>query len=99
MVASLRLPQWFNLEGWLTGLQEVPVAEQFVMMDFSPRFDKTLLRSRKIAANAFNGIESEHGLELLIRRMEVRSVVRCADLREHPNNDPEESRNLWHRSI
>jgi len=76
MVASLELLQWFNLEGWLARLQECPVAQQFLAMDFSPRFDKSLLRSRQTATDAFDGIESEHSLQVLVRRMEVRPMVR-----------------------
>src|SRR5436190_23655882 len=96
-----RLPsvQRFNLEGRPAGLQERPVAEQFVVMDFSPRFDKALLRSRESAADALDGIECEHRLQVLINGMEVRSMVWCAKFRKHPNNDSEESRDLWHLRI
>jgi hypothetical protein len=55
-------PQWFDLERRLTGLQEVPVVQQFVPMNFGPGLNESLLGPRQIAANAFDWIESEHGL-------------------------------------
>jgi hypothetical protein len=45
-------------------------------MDFSPGLDESLLGPRQIAANTFDGIESEHGLGILIRSMKVWPVVR-----------------------
>lgn len=68
-------------------------------MDFGPGLDESLLGARQIAANALDRIESEHALGILIRRMEVRPVVRSADFHEHSNDDSEESRDLWHRLI
>src|SRR6266542_3821002 len=68
-------------------------------MDFGPGLNESLLGPRQIATNAFDWIESEHGLGILICSMKVWPVVRSADFNEHPNDDSEESRNLRHRSM
>ena len=61
------------------------------MMNFRPRLDEALLRSREPAANALDRIESERGQGVLIEGVEVRSMVRGTDLREHPNNYSEKA--------
>jgi len=66
------------------------------MMDFGPSLDKALLRPRKPAANTFDRIQSERGQCVLIQRMEMRPMVRGADLHEHPNDDSEEPRQFRH---
>lgn len=48
---------------------------QFVVVDFGPGLDQALLSSRKRATDAFDRIEGEHGLELLVDRMEVRTMM------------------------
>jgi hypothetical protein len=53
---------------------------QFVVMDLGPRFDKTLLRTRQRAADALDRIERENRFTFLVDGMEVRSMMRCADL-------------------
>ncbi len=83
--------QRLDLERRPAGLQERPITQQFHMVDLGPRLDESLLRSRKATADAFNRIESERGKCILIRCMEVRMVVRCANLHEHSNHDSEES--------
>lgn len=67
------------------------------MMDFSPGLDKPLLRPRKSAADAFDGIQREGRQCVLIQRVEMRSMVGRTDLHEHPNDDSEESRQFRHR--
>src|SRR5437016_976092 len=99
MVASPASMQRFNLERRPAGLQEFPVPQQLFAMDFSPRFDEPLLRSRESAADALDRIKSEDRLEVLIRGVKMRPMVWCADFHEHSNNDSEESRNLWRRWI
>ena len=89
--------QRFNLEGRPAGLQECPVAQQLVTVDFGLRFDEPLLRARERATDALDGVEREDRLQVLIHRMEVWPVVRCAQFRKHPNDDSEESRNRLHR--
>lgn len=65
-------------------------------MDFGSRFDKSLLRSRETATNAFDWVESEYRPAVLIHRVEMWAVMRSADFDEHPDDDSEEPRNLWH---
>ena len=66
------------------------------MMNFRLRLDEALLRSREPAANALDRIERERGQGVLIQGVEVRPMVRGADLHEHPNDDPEKPRQLRH---
>jgi hypothetical protein len=78
-------------------MQESPVVQEFVMMDLCPRFDEALLRPWQSATDALNRIEGEHRLEFLVRRVEVRPVMWCADLRKHADDDSKEPRDLRHR--
>ena len=65
-------------------------------MNFRPRLDEALLRSREPAANALDRIESERGQGVLIQGVEVRSMVRGTDLHEHPNDYSEKARQFRH---
>jgi hypothetical protein len=38
------LPEWFDLDGRLSGLQEIPVVLQFRPVNLYPRLDEPLLR-------------------------------------------------------
>jgi len=60
-------------------------------MDFGPGLDKSLLSPRKVAADALDGIKSEHRFEILIHGMKMRPMVWCANFHEHSNDDSEES--------
>jgi hypothetical protein len=51
------------------------------------RIDESLLSSRKIAADALDGVESEYRLGVLIRGVKMWTVVGCAQLHEHANHD------------
>ena len=62
------------------------------MMDFGSGLDQALLRTRERAANGFNRIQGKRRDCILVRGMEMRSVVRCTDFREHANDDSEKSR-------
>ena len=78
-------------------MQEFPVAQKLLAMDLRPGFDETFLCLRKAASNAFDRIKGEYSSYVLLVRMKMRSVMRCANLREHTNHDSEESRDLRHR--
>jgi hypothetical protein len=53
------LPQWFDLEGRLTGLQELPVLLELRAVDLGPSLDEPLLRLRQTAAEALDGVDGE----------------------------------------
>jgi hypothetical protein len=40
------LCEWIDLDGRLTGLQQIPIPDQFLAMNLHPRFDETPLRAR-----------------------------------------------------
>ena len=66
-----RLLEWFDLDGRLTGLQEVPVLLQFRSMDFRPCLNESLLRLWQAAAKALDGVDSENGGVFLVVRGSV----------------------------
>jgi len=85
------LPEWFDLDGWLTGLQELPIVLQLRSMDFPPRLDQPLLRLRQAATQALERVDCEDGRVFLVVRVEVRAVVLPAGFDEHSDDDAEES--------
>jgi hypothetical protein len=92
-------PEWFDLDGRLAGLQELPVVLQLRAMYLGPSFDEPLLRLGETPAEAFDRVHGEHGGVLLVVRMEMRSVVLPGRLDEHPDDDPIEARDLRHASF
>jgi hypothetical protein len=85
------LPEWFDLDGGLAGLQELPIVLQLRSMDFSPGLDQPLLRLRQTARQALEGINCEDGRMLLIERVKVSAVVLAAGFDEHSDDDAKES--------
>jgi len=77
-------------------MQELPVPQQLLTVDFCPGLNESLLGSRKSAADALDGIKSEYGRYVLIRGVEMRPMVRSADFHEHSNHNSKESGNLRH---
>ena len=77
-------------------MQESPVVQQFVAMDFCPRLDNALLRSGKRAADTVDRIDGEHGAEFLVHRVEMRTMMWRADFGKHPDDDSEEPRDFRH---
>ena len=71
-------------------MQESPIAQEFVTMDLCPRFDDTLLRSWKRAADTINRIQGEHRLELLVDHVEVRPTMWRASFWKHADDDSKE---------
>jgi hypothetical protein len=90
------LPEWFDLDGRLAGLQELPVVLQFRPMDLRPCLDETLLGLWQAAAKALKGVDRKNCSVVLVVRMKVRSVVLPTCFDEHPNDDPEEPRKFRH---
>src|SRR5882672_1504442 len=90
------LPEWFDLDGRLAGLQEIPVMLQFGPVDLGPCLDESLLRLWQASAQVLNRVHGEDSRMFLVVRVEMRSVVLRAGLDEHPDDDPEEPRQLRH---
>jgi len=90
------LPEWFDLDGRLAGLQELPVVLQFQAVDLGSCLDEPLLRLWQAATEALNGVHREDSRLVLIVRVEMRSVVLPASLDEHPDDDPKEPREFRH---
>ena len=61
--------------------------------------DQALLRPGQLATDALDRIESKRRRRVLVRGMEVRSVVGRAQFRKHSNDDSKEARQLWHAII
>lgn len=69
------------------------------MVNLRPGLDQPLLGPGQLASDALNRIERERGRGALVRGMEVRAMVRRAELREHSDDDSEEARQLRHDAI
>jgi hypothetical protein len=87
----MSLPEWFDLDGRLTGLQERPIVLELRSVDFSPRLDQPLLRLRHVPTQALKRIDSEDSRMFLVVRVKVRAVVLPAGFDEHSDDDAEES--------
>jgi hypothetical protein len=85
------LPEWFDLDGRLTRLQEIPIMLQFCPVNFGPSLNKPELRFGKAAAQAFDRVYREHRRLILIVRVEIRPVMLTTCFDEQPNDDSEEA--------
>jgi hypothetical protein len=83
------LPQWLDLDGRLTGLQELPILLQLRPVDLGPCLDEPLLRLGYAATQTLDSVDREHGRMFLIVRVKVRSMMLHARFDEHADNDPE----------
>src|SRR5262245_23256692 len=99
MAWGMVLSERIDLERRLARLQEVPVLLQFRPMNLCPGLHEASLADWKVATQALQRVDREHSCVLLVVRVEVRTMVRAAGLDEHPDDDPEESREFWHLAI
>ena len=65
-------------------------------MQFGPSLNEPSLPSWKFSFKQFYWLKTKHRHMLLIVSMEVWSVMRCADLHVHPNDDSEKATEFWH---
>jgi hypothetical protein len=89
-------PEWFDLDGRLTGLQQVPIVLQLGTVNLGPCFYQPLLRLWQASAQTLDRIHREDGGVVLIERVKVSAMVLCADLDEHPDDDPKKPRQFRH---
>jgi hypothetical protein len=78
-----KLSQWIDLDRRLAGLQERPVVLKFRSVYLRPRLDQTRLRLWQPATQA-------------LVRVKMGPMMLPAGFDEHPNDDAEESGELWH---
>ena len=91
-----RLPEWLDLDGRLTRLQEVPIMLQFV---FRWNLRPGLRTDAVPWAHCRPELDRVHGEDrrvLLVVRVKMWAMVRAALLNEHPDNNPEEARQFRH---
>lgn len=65
-------------------------------MEFGPRFDQPLLRTRDLSDNQVDWIHTEDRDVVLIERVKVWSMVLRPGLCEHPDHNAEEPTDFWH---
>jgi hypothetical protein len=90
------LPEWLDLDGRLTRLQEIPIALQFVAVNLRPRLHEPLLGLWQATAQTFDRIQRENRCLVLVVRVKVWAMMGPAGFNEHPNDDSEEPRQLGH---
>lgn len=54
------LPEWFDLDGRMARLQELPIMLQLGAMDPSPGLYESLLRFGQTASQTFDRVDREH---------------------------------------
>jgi len=72
-------------------LEALPVREQLFLVQFGPGFHEPALTPRQRSSNQVDGFQTEYPDIVLIVRMEVRQMMRAADLHIHSNDNPEEA--------
>jgi hypothetical protein len=85
-----------RLDCRLARLQEIPISLQFLSVDLRPGFYEPTLRRGKAAAQALNGVQGKDGGVVLVIRVKMPATMGLALLSEHPNDDPEEPRQIGH---
>ena len=95
---SMSSLEGFNRARPPSGLEKFPILPELLLMKLGPRLDESPLLLREGSGNKLNWIDPEHRHPILVVRMEVRCLVGSASLCKHPDDDPEEARDLGHTS-
>lgn len=77
-------------------LEQLPVRQKLVLMQFCPRLNQTLLPLRKASGQERNWTNAKDGGVLLIVGMEVRHVMSLGGLNKHSNDDAIKPTQLRH---
>src|SRR5258708_40072446 len=80
----------------LTGLQSLPIYQQFSFMQFRPSFNQTRLASWQCSGNQLHRLDLVHGNIISIVRMKMRRVMRSAGFQIHSNDYTEKSGKFGH---
>ena len=96
---STSLAKWFDWQGSLASLKTSPIFAKFISVKLGPCFDKALLTSWYRSGDHLDRVNAEDAHSILIVSMKVGRVMSNARLRIHPDNDPEETAQLWHIRI
>ena len=91
-------PEGFNRPRRASTLEKFPILPQLPLMKLSPCLDESPLFLRECSRNEFNGVDPDHRDPILVVRMEMRCLVRNTGFCKHPDDDPEEARDLGHTS-
>jgi len=90
------LPQGFNRPWCLAALQQLPVSDQFLLVQFSPSLNQTELPSWQRAGEQFDGVKAENRRSLFAVCMEMRCVVLRTSFHVHPDYYTEEAADFGH---
>lgn len=91
--------QWLDGQRPLAPLQSPPVFDKLITMQFRPCLYQPPRTPRHLARNQLHRIEPEDPDVIPAIGMKMRQVMRPADLEIHPDDDTEESAQLWHWAI
>jgi hypothetical protein len=92
-------PKGFNGARPPSGLEKFPILPEFLLMQLGPCLDESPLSLREGSRDELKWVDPEHRDPILVVRMEVGCQVRSTSLCKHPDDDPEEARDLGHPSI
>jgi hypothetical protein len=80
----------------LTTPEPFPIPPELLLVNLCPRFNKTALPGRELAAYELDWIDGEDADAVLVVRMKVWTMMRSSRLCKHPDDDSEESCDLRH---
>jgi hypothetical protein len=82
-----------------SGVEKLPILLELLLMQFGPCLDESPLSLREGSRDELKWVDPEHRDPISVVRMEVGCQVRSTRLCKHPDDDPEEARDLGHPSI
>src|SRR5262249_52395958 len=83
---STLLSQWVNFAGWLSCLQPLPIRSEFILVQFRPGFDKSVLTSWEGTTDQLNSVNAINTHSLLVVGVKMRPVMWCTGFSIHTNN-------------
>jgi len=78
-------------------MEQIPVRQQFVLMQFGPCLNQAPLFLRQRSGNHFHRAHREDGSFALIIRMEMNVMVRRARFGKHADDDTKKATDFRHR--
>jgi hypothetical protein len=91
--------QRVNFVGWLPRLQPLPIRQEFILVQFRPGFDESMLTSWEGTTDQLNGVNAINAHSLLVVCVKMRPVMWRTGFGIHANNNPKKAGKFWHDLI